>query len=87
MQYIFEISTALGIVTGTVESYSDFTDAPFLVKGFRSLSSSTCDPIVQEEFWNIVKSILEDNNVDISNFVEVLRAYQDDRLLGTLDMR
>ena len=87
MQYIFEISTAQGIVTGTVESFSDFNDAPFLVKGFGSPSSSTCDSIVLEEFWNIVKLILEDNNITISNFIQVLRAYQDDRLLGTLDMQ
>lgn len=85
MEYVFEILTIHGLIIGFANSSSDFTDAPFLVKGFRSVSSSECDAALLEEFWNIVESTLRDNNITTDDFIQVLRAYRDGILLGECD--
>lgn len=85
MQYVFEISTTHGTITNTVDTTYNFEDAPFLVKGFRTASSSTCDPTTLDKFWEIVESILKNNNISIENFIEVVRAYRNQELLGECD--
>lgn len=85
MQYVFEISTTNGTITSIVDTTCNFEDAPFLVKGFRTVSSSTCDQATLNEFWEIVESILKSNDISIENFIEVLRAYRNQELLGECD--
>lgn len=85
MQYTFEISTTQGIITAEVNTERDFIDAPFLIKGFRSTSSSTCDTATLDEFWNIVETALNEHEINMNEFIEVLRAYKNGELLGECD--
>lgn len=85
MQYTFQLMTTQGLITDTIVSDLDFSDGPFLIKGFRSESSTTCDLEIINEFWNSVETILQNNNLTTDNFIEVVRAYKDTELLGECD--
>lgn len=83
MNYTFHIKTIDATLIEEVETDLDLTDAPFLVQGFRALSSSTYTESELEQFWSIVGVIMTNNNLQVDDFVTVLRAIdENDRLFG-----
>ena len=86
MNYTFHIKTKDATLIEEVETALDLTDAPFLVQGFRSLCSSTYTESELDKFWGIVNTIIADNNLQIDNFITVLRAIDENGELFGLEI-
>jgi hypothetical protein len=87
MNYTFHIKTIDSTLIEEVETDLDLTDAPFLVRGFRTPSSSTCTESELDQFWDIVDLIMTNNNLQIDEFVAVLRAIDENGELFGLEVK
>jgi hypothetical protein len=82
MNYEFFILTTDGIVSANVTSEHDFSYAPFGWVPYKAISSCECKQEVIDDFWRCVDIVLNENNVNSSNFIRAIRAEIDDKIYG-----
>ena len=82
MIYDFYILTTQGVKNATVESQYNFTGAPFGGVPYRSPSTCQLSQVIIDSFWNCVDSVLSQNSLASSDFINAERAYSDGVLYG-----
>ena len=82
MIYDFYILTTHGVKNAIVESQYNFNGAPFGGVPYRSPSTCQLSEVIVDSFWNCVDSVLSQNSLASSDFINAERAYSDGVLYG-----
>lgn len=82
MIYDFYILTTHGVKNAIVESQYNFNGAPFGGVPYRSPSTCQLSQVIIDSFWNCVDSVLSQNSLESSDFINAERAYSDGVLYG-----
>lgn len=82
MIYDFYILTTQGVKNAIVESPYNFTGAPFGGVHYRSPSTCQLSQVIIDSFWDCVDSVLLQNSLESSDFINAERAYSEGVLYG-----